>query len=83
MGRVTSALIHEFGHCKLYEAEGICDGSIEAERKANECGERSMPPTLVPANYQQHRAFKLQSYENPQAFATKQKVVQAFERWME
>jgi hypothetical protein len=36
--RVTSVLINEFGHCKLYEAEGLWLASVELERKANEYG---------------------------------------------
>ena len=80
---VTASLIHEFGHCKLYEAEGIYDASVATEQKANEYGARSMPPALIPANYDNYRMFYLQSYENPPAFATRELVLEAFERWGE
>ena len=33
---VTSVLIHEFGHCKLYEIERALPANIETERKAND-----------------------------------------------
>ena len=74
---VTSVLIHEFGHCKLYEAERICEGTIEAERKANEYGRRYMPPALVPVLYQEYRNFFLQSYESLGALTTRDQCVEA------
>ena len=78
---VTSVLIHEYGHRKLYEAEGICDGSIEAERKANEYGSRHMPSNLVPTRYEEHRRFFLQSYEIPESLSTRDKCLEAIRDW--
>jgi hypothetical protein len=60
---MTSVLIHEFGHCKVYDTSGVCDGSKEVEHKANESGRRNMPPELVPPLYDEHRKFFLRSYE--------------------
>jgi hypothetical protein len=37
---LTSALIHEFGHCELYRIENAYERSIENERKANQYGYR-------------------------------------------
>ena len=75
---VTSALIHEFGHCKLYESEGIWEGSIEVERKANEYGRKHVPPDLVPALYEEHRNFFLKSYETPW---TREQCLEAHQQW--
>ena len=77
---VTSVLIHEYGHCKLYEAEGIWEG-IEAERKANDYGAHYMPLTLVPLQYEEHRRFFLQSYETPGRLITKDQCQEAIRDW--
>lgn len=77
---VTSTLIHEFGHCKLYDAEGICDGSVVAERKANEYGRTHVPPDLVPVLYDEHRNFFLKSYETPGNW-TREQCLEAFRLW--
>jgi hypothetical protein len=77
---VTSVLIHEYGHCKLYEAEGTWEG-IEAERKANDYGAHHMPPILVPLQYEEHRRFFLQSYETPSRMITKDKCQEAIRDW--
>jgi len=63
---MTSVLIHEFGHCDLFN-EGIAEGSsmeenLKAEEKANQRGMELMPPHLLPENYRRHREFFLQSY---------------------
>jgi len=63
---MTSVLVHEFGHCDLFN-EGIGEGSspeenLEIERKANARGLEIMPPYLVPEYYGEHRAFFLRSY---------------------
>jgi hypothetical protein len=78
---VTSVLIHEYGHCKLYEAERICDDSIEAERKANDYGSRYMPPNLVPTRYEEHRRFFLQSYETRGRLTTRDHWLEAIRDW--
>jgi hypothetical protein len=61
---MTAVLIHEYGHCKLMDAEGQCEG-VEAERKANEYGRNGVPPELVPPLYDEYRSFFLRSYETP------------------
>ena len=76
---VTSTLIHEFGHCKLFEAERILEG-IEAERKANEYGRNHIPPDLVPVLYEEHRKFFLKSYETPGNW-TREQCLEAFRLW--
>jgi hypothetical protein len=63
---MTSILIHEFGHCALFN-EGIGAGSsseenLEIEKKANRRGAESVPAHLVPEDYQRHREFFLNSY---------------------
>ena len=77
---VTSVLIHEYGHCKLYEAEGIWEG-IEAERNANDYGSRQVPPNLVPARYGEHRRFFLRSYETQGRFASRDQLLEAIRDW--
>jgi hypothetical protein len=76
---VTSSLIHEFGHCKLYESERIFEG-IEAERKANEYGRKHVPADLIPAFYEKHRMFFLRSYETPGNW-TREQCLEAFQQW--
>ena len=63
---MTSKLIHEFGHCDLFN-DGIGEGSsseekLDIEKKANQRGLDIMPPQLVPEHYAEHRAFSLKSY---------------------
>jgi hypothetical protein len=63
---MASVLTHEFGHCDLF-LEGIGEGStdeenLEIEKKANQRGLDIMPASLVPGDYQDHRAFFLRSY---------------------
>jgi hypothetical protein len=63
---MTSILIHEFGHCDLFN-EGIGYGSsweekLKIEQAANQRGREIMPPHLVPESYEEHRAFFLKSY---------------------
>ena len=72
---VTSSLIHEFGHCKLYESERVFEG-IEAERKANDTGVNTYHP-IFPAHYDEHRAFFLKSYETPGNW-TREQCLEAF-----
>jgi len=62
---VTSSLIHEFGHCKLYEDTGKPDDhKVETEEAANRMGRKSMLELgLIPDRYDEHRAFFRQSYE--------------------
>jgi hypothetical protein len=65
---MTSVLIHEFGHCSLFN-EGMHQGTtaeenLSIERLANERGLEIMPSHLVPDDYQRHREFFLQSYLN-------------------
>src|SRR5947207_122039 len=45
---LTSVLIHEYGHIKLYQAERWCDAQIETEVRANEYGKRHTPMELLP-----------------------------------
>jgi hypothetical protein len=78
---VTSVLIHEYGHCKLYEVERCCDDTIDCERKANEYGRRFLPRRLIPPDYDEHRRFFLQSYEKPGALTTREQVLQAIQDW--
>jgi hypothetical protein len=77
---MTSVLIHEFGHCELHRVEGLDGGDIEAERKANEYGQKSVPAHLVPPSYLKHREFFLQSYETPGSW-TEEICVRRFEEW--
>ncbi len=63
---MTSVLIHEFGHCDLFN-EGIGEGSspeekLANEKMANQRGLDIMPPRLVPEHYAEHREFSLKSY---------------------
>jgi hypothetical protein len=58
---MTSVLIHEFGHLKLYERERIWKGE-EAERKANVYGFFFMMYHVIPRHYWLHREFFLASY---------------------
>ncbi|HEY3443600.1 MAG TPA: hypothetical protein VGK29_22775 [Paludibaculum sp.] len=63
---MTSVLIHEFGHCDLFN-EGVCEGgssdeSLKVEDLANRRGWDLMPSHLVPEDYARHREFFLQSY---------------------
>jgi hypothetical protein len=63
---MTSVLIHEFGHCDLFN-EGIGEGSsaeenLAIEKMANQRGAEITPPHLVPEQYHQHRQFFLRSY---------------------
>ena len=63
---MTSVLIHEFGHCDLFN-EGIAEGSspeenFQIEQKANQRGIELVPPHLLPENYRRHREFFLKSY---------------------
>jgi hypothetical protein len=60
---VTSALIHEFGHCKLYEIEKRAEVSLDVERLANEYGRTFTPADLIPEDYDHHRKCSLWSYE--------------------
>jgi hypothetical protein len=60
---LTSALIHEFGHWRLYEAEGNSHSNIGTKQKANEYGARSIPPNFIPPSYWDDRRFALKSYE--------------------
>jgi hypothetical protein len=59
---MTSVLIHEFGHVELLKTEGLSQG-LEAEKKANEYGERIVPSELIPPQYLEYRKFFLRSYE--------------------
>lgn len=63
---MTSVLIHEFGHCDLFN-EGISEGSsseenLAIEQKANQRGVELMPSHLLPEHYGRHRDFFLTSY---------------------
>ena len=63
---MTSVLVHEFGHCDLFD-EGLQEGSSQAEKlaieqKANQRGLNIMPQHFVPEHYAQHREFFLKSY---------------------
>ena len=64
---VTSVLIHEFGHCKLYEATGKRDDhTVKTEKAANEMGRDSIRKAcLFPERYDLYRAFFLMAYETP------------------
>jgi predicted SprT family Zn-dependent metalloprotease len=77
---MTSVLIHEFGHHKLYDAERIFEG-IEAERKADEYGYRHMPIHLIPPRYEEHCAFFFQSNEAPGGWTTRNQVIEALDLW--
>jgi len=64
---MTSVLIHEFGHCDLFN-EGIAEGSsseesLTIEKMANQRGAEITPPHLLPEQYHQHRQFFLRSYQ--------------------
>jgi hypothetical protein len=63
---MTSVLIHEFGHCDLFN-EGISEGStwdeaVQIEITANQRGLELMPSHLVPEDYMRHREFFLKAY---------------------
>jgi hypothetical protein len=63
---MTSVLIHEFGHCVLFN-EGTGEGSsaeenLTIEKMANQKGAALMPPHLVPEQYFRYREFFLKSY---------------------
>jgi hypothetical protein len=63
---MSSILIHEFGHCLLFE-EGVGEGSspeedLEIEKEANQRGLALVPSHLIPENYHRHREFFLNSY---------------------
>jgi hypothetical protein len=77
---VTSVLIHEFGHCKLYQTERIWEG-VEAERKADEYGFHYMPGYLIPPLYKEHCDFFFQSNEVPGGWTTKKQAIEALGLW--
>ena len=63
---VSSTLIHEFGHCKLYEMEKRGEESVEVEILASEYGRRFTPVNLIPDGYDHYRTCFLESYKaNP------------------
>jgi hypothetical protein len=63
---MTSVLVHEFGHCDLFN-EGIGQGStaeekLKIEKMATQRGVEVTPLHLVPEQYHRHREFFLKSY---------------------
>ena len=78
---LSSILIHEFGHIKLYEAERLHLG-LEAEVKANYYGRTNLPRTLIPEFYCQYRVFALLAYTALGAWDREQ-WVEEYERWTE
>lgn len=59
---MTSVLIHEFGHCELFN-EGIEGGLPGVEKLADRRGSERIPPRLLPVGFWRHRAFFFKSYE--------------------
>jgi hypothetical protein len=78
---LSSVLIHEFGHIKLYEAERLHLG-LEAEVKANYYGRTNLPRTLIPEFYCQYRVFSLLAYTALGAWDREQ-WIEEYERWTE
>jgi hypothetical protein len=79
---LSSILIHEFGHIKLYEKEKIYFG-IVAEVKANQYGKANIPPELIPEFYDQYRLFALESYVDPDGWTTKELWEVQYELWLD
>jgi hypothetical protein len=61
---MTSVLIHEFGHLKLYQVERLSTG-LEAENKANRYGSWHFRQDLIPRHYWLHRELFLMSHIEP------------------
>jgi hypothetical protein len=78
---LSSILIHEFGHLKLFKKERIFEG-LEAEIKANQYGKEGLPPELLPTYYDEYRAFALRSYEKPEEWQNKKQWEQQYEKWV-
>ena len=78
---LSSILIHEFGHLKLYAKESLYFG-IHAEVAANQSGKENVPSELLPFFYDEYRAFALQSYVEPDDWDTKEKWQKQYERWL-
>jgi hypothetical protein len=78
---LSSVLIHEFGHIKLYEAERLHLG-LEAEVKANYYGRTNLPRTLIPEFYCQHRVFALLSFTALSSW-NRQQWIAEYEKWTE
>lgn len=58
---MTSVLIHEFGHCELFN-EGIEGGPPEVEKLADRRGFERIPSALLPEEFWRHREFFFKSY---------------------
>jgi len=63
---MTSVLIHELGHCVLFD-QGVGEGStweenLEIEKMANQRGVEIIPSYLIPEDCERHREFFLKSY---------------------
>lgn len=79
---VASCLIHELGHCQQFrQGKNRPAGrqeNIEYEEEANRLGRevilQVLPPDVLPADYEQHRAFFLRSYSDSEQW-TREKTL--------
>jgi hypothetical protein len=77
---MTSVLIHEFGHIKLWAAEQIYKNE-EGERKANRYGFCGMKAELVPKNYWLYREFFILSTLTPGNW-TESQCREQYQNWI-